>query len=160
MSMIRLFCRECGYDGNPNDSPEGFIFKSANVLTLFKMSPTQEDMVTVISAELTGNPIEAIIEASKKNQIICSKCGSSNVELVCEADVNLQRKQQEVIDAIDIEESRKDITISTGGQRDIHKIVIPQKKISVPISSAQTNLSLKIPKMEKDLELKINLDKE
>lgn len=126
MSVVRIFCKECGNDGSStNGISKGFEI-SVMTTTLIQMSSYNADEANVLGHEPITHPLQAVFEAQKNNAIKCRECGSMRTDVICEADLELERREQRILDTIEIPEV-------------VGEIVIPmEKRVVVPEGNKPT----------------------
>jgi len=106
---VKLFCKECDNDGSPGqDGRGGFEFEMMTS-TMFNMSSYKPDVGNSIGHEPIDHPINALFESHKENKIVCLRCGSHHIDLICETDLDLERQEQQVLDEVDVGQFAGDI---------------------------------------------------
>lgn len=132
MSVVRIFCKECGNDGSSvNGTSKGFEI-SVMTTTLIQMSNYNADETNVLGHEPITHPLQAVFDAHKNNAIKCRECGSMRIDVICEADLELERREQTVLDTIEIPEIVDEIVIPKeeritvpGSKKSVQKLIFP-----------------------------------
>lgn len=105
MSLIRIFCKECGNDGKPGaDGRGGFETNIMTTVLINNAGSMYADEVRILGHEPISHPVEAVFDAYKRNGLTCLDCGSSQVDVVCEADLKVERDEQLAVDRIIVDE--------------------------------------------------------